>query len=411
MFDRRIVVCVGLICGSFVNFGIAEDWPMWRGTRGDGISLAENVPLKWSATENIAWKTPVPGVGRSSPIVLGDQVYLTTGGPADETRRVLAFDRATGQLLWNVSVHRGPGGQMHRFNTTASSTPAANEKRVYAAFVDDQGLRVAALDHSGKIVWNVTPGNFFSNHGFAASPVLYGPGVIVNGHQDGNAFVVMLDRATGKEVWRYTPAVSLRSFSTPLVIEHDGQDQLILTGSTQTVALNPLTGEKIWFAAGPSEKFVCTPSAGHGMVFSFGGSDAKRAMAVRLGGHGDVTESHIVWRNDKAMPYVPSPLLVGDFLHIVNDAGIYTCLDPVSGKILQTGRKFGPVYSSPVSAAGRIYFFEDSGRCTVIESSAEFNILAINEIGEEMVTTPAPTNRGFFVRTDRHLMNLQTLEH
>ncbi len=410
MFDRRIVVCVGLICGSFVNLGIAEDWPMWRGTRGDGISLAEKVPLKWSATENIAWKTPVPGVGRSSPIVLGDHVYLTTGDPVDETRCVLAFDRTTGQLLWNVSVHRGPGGKMHRFNTTASSTPAADENRVYAAFVDDQGLRVAALDLTGKIVWNVTPGNFFSNHGFAASPVLYGPGVIVNGHQDGNAFVVMLDRATGKEVWRYTPAVSLRSFSTPLVIEHEGQDQLILTGSTQTVALHPLTGEKIWFAAGPSEKFVCTPSVGHGMVFSFGGSDAKRAMAVRLGGHGDVAESHIAWRNDKAMPYVPSPLLVGDFLHIVNDAGIYTCLDPVSGKTLHTGRKFGPVYSSPVCAAGRIYLFEDAGRCTVIENTADFTVLAVNELGEEVVTTPAPTERGFFVRSDRHLICVRAFE-
>ncbi len=401
---RSRCVFAVVICSSLLTTAVAEDWPMWRGPRGDGINLEDKAPLNWSATEKIAWKTPLPGVARSSPIVIGDHVFVTTGDVDDQSRRVLACDRATGKLLWNVAVHHGAGGRMHRFNTTASSTPAADNKRVYAVFNDDQGLIVAALDHAGAVVWTVSPGSFVSNHGFAASPVLYGAGVIVNGQQDGSAFVVMLDRATGKELWRYTPAVSIRSFSTPVIIEHDGQDQLILTGSTQTVALNPVNGEKIWFAAGPSEKFVCTPSVGHGMVFSFGGSDEKRAMAVRLGGQGDVLASHVVWRNEKAMPYVPSPLLVGDFLHIVNDAGIYTCLDPVSGKTLQTGRKLGSVYSSPVSIAGRVYFFEDSGRCTVIENSAAFKVLATNELSEEVMTTPALADGRIFVRTDRHLL-------
>lgn len=182
MVTVRIKMLLVLLANTFAGVTCAEDWPMWRGPRGDGINLGDQAPLTWSPTENIAWKTPVPGIGRSSPIVLDDHVFLTT----------------------------------------ASSTPAADQKRVYVAFNDDQGLFVAALDRAGNVLWTVSPGTFLSNHGFAASPALYGPGVIVNGHQDGSAFVVMLDRATGQELWRYTPSVSIRSFSTPIVVEHDG---------------------------------------------------------------------------------------------------------------------------------------------------------------------------------------------
>src|SRR5262249_25687210 len=158
-------------------------------------------------------------------------------------------------------------------------------------------------------------------------PVLYENGVIVNGHQDGEAFVVMLNRLTGNEIWRYKPAVNLRSFSTPVLTRHNGRDILVLTAASQTVGLDPAAGRVVWYAGGPSDKFVGTPSVGPGLVFSFGGSDEKRAMAVRLGGQGDVSDTHVAWRCDRSMPYVPSPLLLGDYLHVISDAGIYTCLD------------------------------------------------------------------------------------
>ncbi len=382
----------------------ADDWPGWRGPRGDGISLETGAPLHWSATEHIVWKAPVPGVGRSSPIVVADRVFVTTGDLTDNSRRVLAFDRTSGRQLWNTAVHHGPGGKMHRLNTTASSTPACDGERVYAVFVDDKELRVFALDLEGHIVWTKTPGTFLSNHGFAACPVMYGNGVIVNGQQDGEAFLVMLDRRDGHEIWRHKPSVNLRSFSTPVLTQVDGRDQLIVTGSMRTQALDPATGETIWFAEGPSQKFVSTPSVGHGMVFSFGGSPDKHAMAVRLGGRGDVLESHLAWRNQKSMPYIPSPILVGDFLHIINDAGIYTCLEPKSGKVLSSSRKLGPVNSSPVAAAGRIYFFEDSGACTIIENSAEFKVVAKNQLDQQVFSTPAISNGQLFVRTETELI-------
>lgn len=390
----------------FVSPSRGEDWPGWRGPRGDATSHETNVPLHWSGSDNIAWKTPVPGVGRSSPIVVGQRVFLTTGEVDEQTRRVLCFDRDSGRPLWNKLVHQGAGGMMHRFNTTASSTPAGDGERVYAAFVDDHGMRVVALDLQGEIVWSVSPGTFHSQHGFAASPVLYGEGVIVNGHQDGEAFVVMLDRRSGQERWRFKPAVNQRSFSTPVLTRHDGEDQLILAGASQTVAISPATGKRIWFAAGPAEKFVSTPAVGEGMVFSFGGSPKEKAMAIRLGGRGDVLESHVVWRAEKGMPYIPSPILLGEHLHVVNDQGIYSCLDPKTGDARLVGRKFGPVCSSPVSVAGRIYFFEDSGKCTVIENGPGFEVLATNELDEAVYATPAVSAGSLFVRTEAHLLRI-----
>ncbi len=383
-----------------------EDWPGWRGPRGDGISHETEVPLKWSAAENIAWKTAVGGAGRSSPIVVGSRVFVTTGGVADESRRLLCLERDSGAIAWNVVVHQGAAGVMHRLNSTASSTPAAEQERVYAVFVDDQGMRVVDVDFAGRVVWSVSPGSFQSQHGFAASPVLSGEGVIVNGQQDGEAFVVMLNRATGEEIWRYRPQINLRSFSTPVIIRHDGVDQMILAGASQTVALSPQSGKPLWFADGPSQKFVSTPAVGHGLVFSFGGSPEKRAMAIRLGGSGDVSNSHIAWRNERAMPYVPSPLLAGDFLHVISDTGIYTCLDPTTGESLHTGRQLGSVHSSPVFAAGRVYLFEDSGTCTVIKNGAGFDVLAKNEIGEEVYATPAISAGSLFVRTESHVVRI-----
>ena len=397
---------LGILGIAYSTALIAEDWPGWRGVRGDGVSQEKTAPLNWTPDENIAWKTPLPGFGRSSPIVVRSRIFITSGDSTDNTRRVVCLDSNTGRTLWNVPVFAGPGGTMHRFNSMASSTPASDGILVFSVFVDDQGMHVVAVDFEGQVVWTKSPGTFVSQHGFAASPVVYGEGVIVNGHQDGEAFVTWLRCTDGHELWRYKPDVNLRSFSTPVVTTIDAKDQLILTGATQTLALNPTTGERIWFADGPSQKFVCTPVVGHGLVFSFAGSPEKRAMALRLGGQGDVLSTHLVWRNDRTMPYVPTPILVGDYLHIINDSGIYTCVEPGTGKTLSSGRKLGAVYSSPVSAAGRIYFFEDHGTCTIINNGPDFEVLAKNELDETVQTTPAICQGSLFVRTDTHLIRI-----
>ncbi len=305
---------------------------MWRGPRGDGVSAEQNAPLAWSESDNIAWKSPIPGRGLSSPIVIGQGVYVTTYLDTENSRRLIRVDRDTGRIEWAVSIHDGPAENQHRFNSCASSTPAADQQAVYSIAVDNERMWVVAVDHAGHLQWKVSPGEFASQHGFAASPVLVNDLLIVNGHQDGKAFIVALDLRNGLTRWSYKPASNLRSFSTPLVTQFDGAPQLIVTGANQTVGLNPGTGECIWSAEGPNQKAVSSPSVSEGVVFSFAGSPSEKAMAIRLGGRGDVTQTHVSWKLDKAMPYVPSPVLAGGWLHVINDAGIYSCIEPTSGE-------------------------------------------------------------------------------
>jgi outer membrane protein assembly factor BamB len=386
---------------------MADHWPGWRGPQGRGITT-DHAPLTWSETEHIAWRTALPGVGRSSPIIWDQFVFVTTGVEADLSRRIIAVDRETGKLAWNVVVHTGPAGQAHRQNTTASSTPTTDGERIYAVFIDDVGVTVVAVDFNGSPVWTARPATFYSNHGFAASPVIIRQGLVVNGQQDGEqAFLALLDKVTGREIWKYRPARNLRSFSTPVLIEHAGHEQLIVTGSTQTLGLDPDTGKLLWFADGPSEKFVSTPSVGQGLVFSFGGSPEKNAFAVKLGGTGDVTETHVAWRLKSSMPYVPSPLLVGEYLHVVNDQGVYSCLDPRTGTAHITARKFGPVYSSPIAAGDRLYIFEDSGACTVLANGPDAQELARNELNTLIQTTPAVSDGLLVIRGEHELIGIR----
>ena len=398
------IVAIAMVALSVEAF--SEDWPMWRGPRGDGIGHGDELPLTWSPTENIRWKVAIPGNGRSSPIVCRDSVFVTTMVPDSLSRQLVRIDRESGEIVWNVEVHRGPIEKQHRQNTSASSTPATDGKRIYCAFVDDEKMVVSAVDWDGKTVWSISPGNFFALHGFAASPVLCGNGVLVNGQQDGGAFVVLLDGATGKEEWRYKPDTDLRSFSTPVLATIQGSQQIILTGAKQTVGLEPETGERIWWVDGPTEKFVCTPSIGLGHIFSFGGSPSERAFAIRQGGRGDLTKTNIVWTKERSMPYVPTPLLMGQYLHVMNDVGIYSCVEPVSGAVLKTLRKGGNTYSSPVGIGERIYFFDDTGLCTVIRNSPEYEVLAKNSLEELVQTSPAISNAAMYIRGERHVWKI-----
>ncbi len=384
----------------------SEDWPMWRGPRGDGIGIGTEAPTTWSATENISWKSAIPGDGRSSPIVCNDSVFVTTSMSDTLSRRLIRLDRDSGAIAWNVEVHSGAIEKQHKFNTSASSTPAADGKRIYCVFVDDQKMVVSALNWDGKKVWSMSPGSFYASHGFAASPVLCDGGVLVNGHQDGGAFVVLLDGATGNEKWRYKPDTDLRSFSTPVLASIQGSRQLILSGAKQTVGLDPESGEKIWWVDGPTEKFVCTPSIGLGHVFSFGGSPSERACAIRLGGRGDLTKTNIVWTKDRSMPYVSTPLLLDKYLHIVNDVGIYSCVEPVSGDVLKTLRKGGNTYSSPVGIGDKVYLFDDSGLCTVIRNNADFEVIAKSALDELVQTSPAISDGAIYVRGERHVWKI-----
>ena len=409
---KAFFIGLGVLFGSQNASLKAQEWSMWRGPRGDGISKETGVPTQWSDQNNIAWKTPVPGRGLSSPIALGGSIYLTTADPQTDVRSLIKFDQRDGKIVWSCQIHRGPIENQHKFNTSASSTPAGDSGVIYCSFADDKQLIAAAVSENGQILWKVSLGSYFSKHGFAASPVVCEFGVLINGHQDGEAFVAMLAKEDGREVWRFTPPVAQRSFSTPYLTQVGSDPATILVGANRTMAVKLEDGQILWQVEGPTEKVVCSPSVGHGMVFAFGGSPDIIAFAVPLDPRStkpsaatDETSASdgAIWRLEKGMPYVPTPLLFGDYLHVIDDGGVYTCLDPESGKSLRRVRKGGNTYSSPIGINDLIYSFEDSGRCTVFRNNALYEVIANNDLGESVQTTPCVLKDALIVRSESHL--------
>ncbi|MBU6172586.1 MAG: PQQ-binding-like beta-propeller repeat protein [Planctomycetes bacterium] len=404
----RIVFVLVLLVHAHVSLETirAEDWAGFRGSDGNGISSETTAPLNWSSTEGIRWKIQIPGVGRSSPIAVKDCLFVTTSLTEQQSRHLICIDRDSGEIRWNRLVHQGLSENQHKFNSSASATPTSDGIFVYSVFVDEQNMIVVATDWQGEIRWKRTVGTFFSKHGFAASPVLCRNGLIVNGHQDGEAFIKLLDKESGETIWTYKPDVNLRSFSTPVVAEVGGVPQIVLAGSTQTLGLKPETGERLWFVEGPTEKIVCSPSIGLGHVFSFGGSPQVRAFGIKIDMKSSAFEPSVVWKMERGMPYVPTPLLYERFIHVVDDLGIYSCIDPLSGKVLKTLRKGNQSYSSPVGAAGRVYLFDDTGLCTVIRNNSNYEVLAKNAIEDIVQTTPAISNGAMFVRGENYLWRI-----
>lgn len=381
------------------------DWPWWRGPTLDGTSRDRRAPMKWSATENVVWKTKVPGRGHSSPIVCGDRVFLTTADESAKRQSVLAFDRKTGKPLWNTVAHEGGFPNKNPKNSHASATPACDGKQVYCAFLNHDALHVTATDLDGKIVWQKKAGAFRSQHGYGASPVLYGSLVIVSGDSLKDCFLAALDAASGKVVWRAKRKASGRNgdYATPTVATLAGRAQLILTGMGEVTSYDPETGKRLWWCAGPSEVTACTPACGEGLVFATGGFPEKNLLAIRANSRGDVTESQVVWRTRSGVSYVPSPLYHAGRLYVVNDTGVVTCFDAAKGKQLWQDRLAGAFTASPVLVGDHLYATNEAGKTYILKAGPKFDVVATNSIGEHVLATPAVCGGQLFLRTDRHL--------
>ena len=315
------------------NANRANDWPMWRGPAGNGLSNARDVPLNWSPTKNIAWKTRIPGVGYSSPIVSGNAIFVTSADLETNGRILFCVDRASGEIRWQRTVATAEIEQMHRENSPASATPATDGELVFVRFQVDETLFVAAYDFEGVQAWQSTLGEFKSRHGFHTCPVLFEDSIIISGMQDSeDAFLARLNRRNGDVQWRAKIDSPIRSFSSPLLIEVDDQFQVVLAGANRTYAFAAKDGRPIWHVHGPAEKTVSSLSFDGEHVFVPGGRDNK-LFAIRPNGEGDVTRSHISWIARRGIPYVSSPVLVDDTLHVMNDEGVYTRIDRKSGQI------------------------------------------------------------------------------
>jgi len=390
----------------------AENWPNWRGPRGDGTSTEANIPTHWSGTENIAWKVPIPGGGHSSPVVWDDRIFVTTCVDDTSQRLLICLDRETGKTLWSQTVVTAALEKKHHLNSFASSTPATDGKVVFVTFLENTSedekknlgnMIVAAYTVDGKQLWLSKPGIFSSTHGFCSSPVLYEDLVIINGDHDGDSYLVALSRVDGQVKWKVPRAHKTRSYVTPLIRNYAGKNQLIISGSKSVCSYEPTTGKLIWNIDGPTEQFVASMVDNGRLLFMTCGFPDKHILAIRPDGEGNVTSTHIAWRTKENCSYVPSPIVVGDYFLIVADNGIASCYLADSGE-MQWKERLGRRYSaSLVSAGGLAYFLSDDGLCNVIKPGKEFTEVAKNELGEATYASPAISHGKIYMRGEKHL--------
>jgi outer membrane protein assembly factor BamB len=389
-----------------------SDWPEFRGPGGQGHSPERGLPLQWGEGKNVAWKTRIAGLGWSTPVVAGGRVWLTT---AIEQRgvslRVLAFDVATGLEVVNVEAFNIPSSrrEINPKNSWASPTPVIDGDRIYVHFGADG---TAALTTSGEIVWKARF-EYQSQHGAGGSPIVYRDLLILNCDGSDAAFVVALDKHTGKVKWKTDRGFPAdQAYTTPLVIYAAERDQLISVGAFRARAYDPLTGREIWrvrYDDGFSN--VPRPVFAYGLVYIATGFQQPSLLAVRPDGKGDITRTHIAWVLKRGAPLTPSPIIVGDELYVVTDGGIASCVDARSGAVIWQQRLGGTYSASPVFADGRIYFLAEQGVTTVIAPGKEFRKLAANTLDGGLLASMAISGGSFFLRTDSHLYKVvETLQ-
>ena len=385
----------------------AEDWPEFRGPTGQGHSTETGLPLNWSDTQNVRWKTAVPGRGWSSPVVVNGRVWLTTAAKdgSASVLRALAYDAATGKEVVNAEVFSlANAGAMHAKNSHASPTPLVEDQRVYVHF-GNHGT--AALDWQGKVLWKrQIP--YQPVHGTGGSPVLHGDLLIYSADGGDTQFVIALDKRTGEVRWKSArPRPGNMAFSTPLVIDAGGRKQLVSTGAHRAISYEPETGKEIWRVEyGDGFSNVPRPVFGHGLVYLLSGFYTPQLMAVRPGGTGNVTNTEVAWQTTRSTPLTPSPLLVGDELYMISDNGIASCLDAKSGKLHWQQRLGGNHSASPIYADGRIYFLSEEGDATVLAPGKTFQKLATNSMNAQTFASIAVSGGSFFIRTATHLYRI-----
>ena len=417
------------VCGEPSVSTRPSDWPQFRGPTGDGVAPGADPPLVWSETTNVAWKISPPGRGRSSPILLGDRIWLTTAleqgvvrtriGPDDMqvaehvSLRVLCVDRATGTNLWETTLYDIPRPDpVHWLNSWATPTPVAEPGRVYCDFGT---YGTACLEAAtGKVLWRQ---QLRLNHqvGPASSPVLWRDRLFLVRDGRDAQYVGALDKNTGQTLWKTDrPPIAVhsadlkKSFCTPLIVETPSQVQVVAPGAHWAVAYDALNGKEIWRVRhGDGFSIGTSPVSGHGLVYFSTGCFKPEMLAVRTDGHDDVTGTHVAWKSLRQVPVMSSPVLAGEQIYWVSDSGMATCADAQTGQACWQERLGGPCLASPLLAQGRIYFFRQDGTTIVLKAGRQFERLAENPLPGTLIATPAVAGRALYLRTDTHLFCIQ----
>jgi outer membrane protein assembly factor BamB len=416
MFKNRaafgLVLWVALAAGRCLP--AVENWPQFRGPDGQGHSDAARMPLTWSESDHIRWKTPIHDRGWSSPVVWGNQVWLTTATPEGKKLFALCVDLATGRIVHDIKVFdvENPANTQ-QYNSFASPTPAIEKDRVYISF---GSYGTACLDtHTGKTLWHRQdlPCNHFRGPG--SSPVIFENLLLL--HFDGfdYQYAIALDKQTGETVWKTDRAHDYgtddgdmkKAFSTPLVIEAAGRLQMISPCAKAVFSYDPRTGKEIWRVRFPSHSAAARPLFAEGLVFIDTGFSKADLLAIRPDGEGDVTKSNIVWKATKGIGSKPSPVLVDGLIYVVTDGGVASCLDAKSGKEVWTHRLGGEFSAALVATRDRIYFCDEQGKTTVIKTGRQYQELAANTLDDGCKASPAAVGDSLILRTKTSLYRIE----
>jgi len=414
-----------------------DNWPQWRGPDGRGVANGTAYVDEWGPEKNIAWKTPVEGRGHSSPVIWGNSLFLTTSLKGEQvpgrtapdhlgfdlkpgylhpdseavdykhTLKVLAYDATTGKPLWEQTAYDGlMYDNRHKSNTYASPTIVTDGKLLYAFF---EAAGVYAYDFKGKLAWKASVGNIAkAGLGPGTSPIIWENLLILQCDQEmgANSAIVALDRFTGKEVWR-AERTTRRSWATPIIVQVDGHSELIASGAEMVAGYDPKTGKELWRAPGVQSHPIPSAVAGHGLVFLTAGSGAKRAIAIRPGGTGDISETDkVVWRYQKGTAYTASPVLYGDYLYLMSDGGIITCLDAKTGAVVYEGGRppIAATFRSSLAAFGeRILETSEDGDTFVVRAGPKHEVLRSNSVGEPVWASLAFAHDTIYIRGAEHL--------
>jgi outer membrane protein assembly factor BamB len=414
---RRTPLLLILVVGA--TLPLHAQWPQFRGPDGMGMSPARGLPLTWAEGRNVRWKTAIHGRGWSSPVVFGNQVWVTTATEDGRRLSAVATDRETGRILHDVEVFRVERPQYaHPFNSYASPTPVIEPGRVYVTFGSPG---TAAIDtRSGNVLWERRDIECNHYRGAGSSPILFRDLLIMHFDGSDRQFLVALDKNTGKTVWRTERSVDFKdlgpdgkpqaegdfrkAFATPHIVTVSGTPLLVSLGSKATYGYDPLTGRELWrIEERDSFSSSTRPVAGHGLVFYPTGFPIGHLLAVRPDGRGDVTATHIAWRVTRGVPTKPSLLLVNDLLFMIGDTGIASCVEAKTGESVWRARVGGSYSASPLWVDGRVYFFSEEGKTTVIEAGRRYKVLAENHLDGGFMASPAVDGPTLFLRTRSHL--------
>ncbi|WP_240928223.1 PQQ-binding-like beta-propeller repeat protein [Thalassoroseus pseudoceratinae] len=390
------------------TMGQSANWPEFRGPTGEGIATVSGLPVEWSPDKNVVWKTPVPGLGWSSPIVLGEQIFLTTAVGAEDDQsgpqklRVLSFDVATGKPNWNVEVFAPRDTSMHKKNSHASPTPITDGEHIFVHF---GAYGTAALTTDGKVLWRQTGIDYRMQHGTGGSPILVDDLLVFSCDGSDVQFVVALDKSTGKIRWKKDrPAIKNSrkfSFSTPLAIEVDGQTQIISPATDQVVAYAPQDGRELWSLPYSGYSVIPRPVYGGGLLYLATSYNTSQLLAIRPGTQD--SEAEIVWKLQRGAPHTPSVVYVDGMVFLVSDRGIGTCVDAATGTVHWQKRLGGNYSASPLYSEGRVYFQSEQGVGTVVRASKEYEVLAENDMKERTLASYAVAEKDLLIRTETQL--------